>query len=116
MLNWKELQTLALNLVHGLTDSSMDGNAKRQMAVEMLLPVLASTVETLDDFVLLLPAGFGVMVKPLVDNPLFDGEQRKWERWAAEWLVEHAYQAVKALNGKSGSDVVVSSQKAVLLQ
>ena len=110
-MNWKELQNLALNIVHGLTDSDLEGEAKRDLAVEMLLPVVAKSVETIDDLVLLIPAGFGLIFKGLVDNPMFDAEQRKWERIAVNFLVEHAYQAVKALAPKGKQDAIVESQK-----
>ena len=112
-MNWQELQNIAVSIVHSLTDSELSGEAKREAAADMLTPLISRAAETADDLVLLVPGGFGVILKGIVDSPMFDNEQRKLERWVVEQLIEHAYQALRYFKPREG-DRVTQSQLSVL--
>lgn len=100
-MNWKNLLIATLALVHELSGTDMTGPEK----LEKLTDKVAEVIETVDDLVALLPGGFGVIAKLVVDNPGADGMEKLY---LAKPIAEMIYQVWRGIHNISGSSGVTA--------
>jgi len=89
MMNWTNLLNELFDIVEELADDKQLPAAEK---LEILTDAVMEAIEAADDAVLLLPAGFAIVAKLLVDNPAIDGYQRDL---LAKPLAEAVYQLWK---------------------
>ena len=78
-------------------DDSMSGDEKREYVSHLLYN---EVIERVDDLVLLLPGGWGIAAKVLVDNKISDAIERQ----ISGMIVEGAYQAVREVMSRLSID------------
>ncbi len=97
-MNWKNLLIQMLALVHELSGTDQTGPEK----LAKLVDAVAAIIESIDDVAAMLPGGFGVIAKLIVDNPGADGMEKLYLATPIAEMIYQIWRGIHNISGVSG--------------